>query len=181
MHARHGPSLTHPLFTGANFTPTKFDTNGDKAWFANTLCRFIARDFPESMWTQKLYRRLSLTFGHIAHCDSHGFWAEFFADLRGKVAFLEETLAYPCYGQPDYTYCDAEHAVQSRLHAAKTLATYRALRAAEIEGAERALLTRLREKYEGVPPPRTTDLPTLRLPTPPSPRRNHVAGQASLL
>ena len=93
------------------------------------------------MWTQRLYRRLSLTFGHIAHYNSHGFWGEFFDNLQGKVAFLEQTLTYPCYCQPDHTYCDVERAVQSRLHAAKTLATYRALRAAEIEGAERALLT----------------------------------------
>ena len=181
MHARHGPSLTHPLFTDASFTPTKCDTGGDKAWFANTLCRFIARDFPETMWTQRLYRRLSLTFGHIAHYNSHAFWGEFFGNVQGRVAFLEQTLTYPCYGQPDHTYCDVERAVQSRLRAAKTLASYRALRAAEIEGAERALLTRLLEKYEGVPPPRAADLPTLRPPTPRSPRRNAATEQPSLL
>ena len=181
MHARHGPSLTHPLFTAADFTPTRFDTGGDKAWFANTLCRFIARDFPEALWTQRLYRRLSLTCGHIAHCNSHGFWAEFFAGLQGKVAFLEQTLAHPCHGQPGYTYCDVERTVQSRLHAANILATYRALRAAEIEGAERALLTRLREKYEGVPRTRAAELPTLRPPAPPSPRRNGAAEQPGLL
>ena len=146
MQTRHGPSLTHPLFTDANFTPTKFETGGDKAWFANTLCRFIARDVAKTMWTQRLYRRLSLTFGHIAHYNSHGLWGEFFDNLQGKIAFLEQTLTYPCYGQPDHSYCDVERAVQSRLDAAKTLATYRALRAAEIEGAERALLTCLREK-----------------------------------
>ena len=181
MHDRHGPSLTHPLFTAADFIPTKFDTSEDKAWFANALCRFIARDFPESMWTQRLYRRLSLTFSIIAHYNRHQFWAEFFDGLQGKVAFLEQILAHPGYGQPDTTYCDAERAVQTRLRAAKTLTTYRALRAAEIEGAERTLLSRLREKYDGVPPTRAADLPILRPPTPPSPRGNSATEQPSLL
>ncbi|MGA9867261.1 MAG: hypothetical protein WBQ75_12590 [Acetobacteraceae bacterium] len=181
MRAALGPSLTHPLFREQDFTPTKFDTAADKAWFANALCKFIANDFRQTLWTRRLYRRLSLTFSNIAHYNGYGFWQEFFADLQGKVAFLTQTLAHPCHGQPDHTYCDVERAVQARLRARDTIATYRALRAAEVEGAERALLDRLREKYDGAPPPRIADMP-VRCP-PPSPRscRNDAVDQPSLL
>jgi hypothetical protein len=38
-----------------------------KAEFANKLCKFIAADFKETLFTKTLYSRLSNTFGHIAH------------------------------------------------------------------------------------------------------------------
>ena len=81
-------ALTLPPFTDQAFTATKFDIAVDKAWFANALCRFIETDFQQTFWKKRLYSRLSDCFGHIEHHDSHGFWLEFFADLRGKVAFL---------------------------------------------------------------------------------------------
>ena len=164
------PALTRPLFTEQDFTATKWDTGADKAWFANALCRFIAHDCPRQQWTQRLYRRLALCYGHIAHYNSQGFWDEFFGTLQGKVAFIEQTLHWPCFGQPDYTYCDVERAVQARLCAADTLANYRALRAAEVECAERALLNALRAKYDGVAPSKATELP---IPRPPAPPRTH--------
>jgi len=60
-------ALTRPLFTDAEFTATKWNSAAQKAAFANALCRFIAADFRESLFTQNLYRRLALSFGHIAH------------------------------------------------------------------------------------------------------------------
>lgn len=60
-------ALTRPFFTDADFTATKWDSAVEKAAFANALCRFMCADFKESLFTQKLYRRLALTFGHIAH------------------------------------------------------------------------------------------------------------------
>lgn len=147
-------ALLRPPFSGNEFTPTKWESPDAKAEFANKLCRFIAADFKEAMFTKTLYRRLSLCFGHIAHYDSFGFFDHFFRDLRGKVAFLEETLLWPPCGDPAYTFCDVERAVQARLRTCNLLAAYRALRAAEIEGAERELLRRLQSKYgesPGVP------------------------------
>jgi len=58
-------ALTRPLFIDAEFTATKWDRAAEKAAFANALCCFIGADFKESLFTQKLYRRLALTFGHI--------------------------------------------------------------------------------------------------------------------
>ena len=142
-------ALTRPVFTAEEFTATKFDTAVEKAWFGNALTRFIASDFTDSQWTERLYRRLSHCFGHIAHFDKHGFKAEFFTSTAGKIAFLEETMQHHCFGQPDYTYCDVERLVIHRLRPCGVLTFYRALRAAEIEGAERELLTRLQAKYDG--------------------------------
>ena len=146
-------ALTRPLFTDQDFVPTQFSTAADKAAFANALCRFVAADFREALFTNRFYQRLSLCFGHIAHGNREGFAAVFFHDLRGKVAFLEETLGHPCYGDPAFTYSDVERAVIARLRAGDVLNTYRARRAAEIDAAERALLAQLRAKYDGVPIP----------------------------
>ncbi|MDA8248134.1 MAG: hypothetical protein M0Z28_03060 [Rhodospirillales bacterium] len=144
-------ALTRPPFTGQDFTPTRFDSAARKAAFANALCRFIAADFPSTLFTQLLYDRLCMCCGHIAHCDKSGFFATFFVDLDGKIRFLEQTLNHPCYGHPTHTYCDVGRAIQARLQACDILAVYRARRASEIAGAERALLAQLRAKYDGVP------------------------------
>ena len=140
-------ALLRPAFYGDEFVATKWDSADAKADFANKLCRFMAADFKESLFTKVLYRRLSLCFGHIAHYNSFGFFAHFFHDLQGKVAFLEETLLWRPCGDPTYTFCDVERPVQARLRACNLLAAYRALRVAEVEGAERELLRRLEEKY----------------------------------
>ncbi|MBN8900447.1 MAG: hypothetical protein BGO51_24310 [Rhodospirillales bacterium 69-11] len=163
-------ALLRPPFSGNEFTRTKWESPDAKADFANKLCRFIAADFREAMFTKTLYRRLSLCFGHIAHYDSFGFLDHFFRDLRGKVAFLEETLLWPPCGDPGYTFCDVERDVQARLRTCNLLAAYRALRAAEVEGAERELLRRLQTKYgESPSAPEPTPIHTVRPPRQPRP------------
>ena len=171
-------ALVRPAFSADDFTATKWSTAAEKADFAGKLCKFIAADFKESLFTKTLYRRLSLSFGHIAHCDSFGFFEYFFRDLRGKVAFLEETLLWRVCGDPTYTFCDAERAVQARLTGCNLLAAYRALRAVEVEGAERELLRRLRAKYDG-----STDAvepPLIHAGRPPRQTRPEPAEQQSL-
>jgi hypothetical protein len=140
-------ALIRPAFDPAAFTPTQWDNGADKAAFANALCRFIAADFKLGLFTDNLYRRLANTFGHIAHTNKHGFIAEFFEDLRGKVEFLEQTLMWRPCGDSAWTYSDVEHAVLKRLRTSNLLDAYRALRAAEVERAERELLRRLQMKY----------------------------------
>jgi len=140
-------ALVHPVFTAADFTATKWDTSDDKAAFANGFCRFMAADFKVSLFTDKMYRRLSNTFGHIAHYNKSGFIAEFFADLRGKVDFIEQTMMWQPGGDPAWTYSDVEHAIHARLRTCDLFTAYRALRAAEIEGAERELLRILVAKF----------------------------------
>ncbi len=115
MHRWNASALTRPLFTDQDFTATKFSSAAEKAGFANTLLRFIETDFRPTLFTRRLYSRLSMCFGHVAHTNQLGFRDTFFDDLHGKVAFLEQTLAWHCHGQPDYTYCDVERATQARL------------------------------------------------------------------
>jgi hypothetical protein len=174
-------ALTRPLFTDAEFTASKWDNAAEKAAFANALCRFMSADFRESLFTQKLYRRLALSFGHIAHFECGCFYNHFFRDLQGKVAFLEETLAWVPCGEPGHTFCDVERAVLTRLRKSNLLGAYRALRAAEVEGGERGLLAKLREKYEGSPASSQTSAPILHPGAPPKTRRSEQqSGQTSL-
>jgi hypothetical protein len=148
-------ALLRPLFSASDFIATKLDSAEIKAKFANDLCRFIAADFKETLFTKESYRRLALCFGHIAHYDKFQFYDYYFHDLRGRVAFLEETLMWRPCGRPDHTYCDVERAVQRRLHHCNLLTAYPARRASEVEGAERELLRRLQAKYAeaGTPTP----------------------------
>jgi hypothetical protein len=152
-------ALLRPAFTVHDFTATEWSTADEKADFAGKLRKFIAADFQHSHFTKILYRRLSFSFGHIAHCDSYGFFDYFFRDLRGKIECLEDTLWWRPYGDSTYTFCGVEHAVQTRLKACNLLAAYRALRAAEVEGAERELLRRLQAKYDDTAAHRTATDP----------------------
>jgi hypothetical protein len=146
-------SLRKPQLTAADFTPTKFHSSDDKAWFANALLKFLADDCPRSGFTDRLYVRLSNSFGHIAHYDRSGFFEHFFPDPERRIAFLEETLQWRCYGAADYTFCDVEILVQSRVSAAKLLSVERARRDSEVTRRERELLERLKAKYEPISRP----------------------------
>src|SRR5271169_2445 len=134
-------------FDPTQFTPTKWETANDKAAFANRFVRFVQSDFAAKHFTEKFYRRLSNTFGHIAHFNRGGFWDTFFTSTADKVRFLKLTVQYPCYGDPAWTFSDVEQAVQAWLKAEGTLEQYQQQLADEIEAGERALLARLQAKY----------------------------------
>ena len=140
-------ALRTPPFREGEFTPTEFSSPVDRAWFANHLLRFIAEDFPPILFTKRFYNRLSMTFGHIAHTNMHGFWGVFFEELPGKIRFLERTVRWPCHGDPAFTYSDVERALQSWLLQNGVLAKYEQRLAQETEAAELAELARLKEKY----------------------------------
>jgi hypothetical protein len=67
--------------------------------------------------------------------------------------FLEETLHWPCYGSAEFTFCDVEMLVQSRITAANLLAIVKAQRDSDSARRERELLERLKSKYEPSPRP----------------------------
>jgi len=54
-------------FLSSQFVATQWSSQDDKAEFANALLHFISSDFKQMLFTEKLYQRLSNTFGHIAH------------------------------------------------------------------------------------------------------------------
>jgi hypothetical protein len=140
--------LRTPPFEPSTFKPTKCSTTEDKAWFANTLLKFLANDSPQSGFTSPLYRRLSLTFGHIAHMDKFGFYETFFQDDLGKLEFLRQTIQSPFYGDPHHTFSDAERAIAARVKTSGLIHFYEMRLNTAIEHAERAKLAQLKAKYE---------------------------------
>lgn len=119
--------LEQPRFDAAMFTPTRFATAAEKADFARYFVRFLAEGMPSAQFTKKFYNRLSTTFGHIAHVSQLGFYEHFFADLPGKLRFLEQTLGRWPVGDPAWTFRDVEHKLQERIHAAQILPLYQSL------------------------------------------------------
>lgn len=57
----------HTFFTASDFLPTKWSTADEKAAFGNALLNFMLTGFLAGRFTEKLYTRLSLCYGHIAH------------------------------------------------------------------------------------------------------------------
>ena len=138
-------------FTDTEFTPTKWDDGQTKASFARQFVKFVESDFDQRLFSQAFYRRLSMTFGHIAHFNRQGFFETFFTMTADKVSFLRMTLAHPCFGDPAFTYSDVERALQRWLRESGTLAKHEQRLADEMEAAERAQLARLKAKYEQTP------------------------------
>ena len=140
------------VFTASQFTPTQWESAEQKAKFANQFVRLIERGFQQSDFPHWFYSRLANTFGHIAHYDTHGFWAEWFSSTRRQVEFLEHTAQGGGYGDAAWTYCDVERAIKTWLEENpqfKAALVERRDNAVEI--AERAELARLTAKYKNIP------------------------------
>jgi hypothetical protein len=138
------------------FTPTKFSTAADKAEFGNHFLRFIESEWAQALFTKDFYQRLSMCFGHIAHVDRPTFYGTWFTSDQDRLRFLENTLNWPCWGDPEYTFSDVERAIQQEVRKRNYLARYQ-LRVAEAERAhEMETLRRLEAKYR-VPSNRTDD------------------------
>ena len=145
-------ALRDPAPVEGDFTPTTFCPAATKAWFAVHYLRFVSSDFPKHQFTDRFYRQLMHTFGHIAHFDKLGFWTEFFTTAAGKVEFLAQTVQWPCHGQPAHTWCDVERAIIRRLRQTDLLGIYRQKLRHDREAAERAEFARLKAKYDGEQP-----------------------------
>lgn len=130
------------------YTPTQFATAEDKEKFVAWFIKFVEEGFPQGMFNKKFYQRLSNTFGHIVHYDQSGFWATFFTTTQGKVDFLEMTMSYPCYGDPNYTFSDAEKEIQRQLKEKNLLNTWQETRAKEKDNQEYSEYLRLKRRFE---------------------------------
>jgi hypothetical protein len=111
-------------FTADRFTATAWEGAEAKVRFARDFVSFVESDFAPARFTRSFYRRLSLTFGHIAHYDRLGFYDTFFTTTEDKVRFLRQTLDHPCYGDPALTYSDVERALQGWVRVNGVLARY---------------------------------------------------------
>jgi hypothetical protein len=143
-------ALTTPAFVSADFAPTQWDTAEQKAKFANALLTFVAQDFPRSKIHESFYRRLSNTFGHIAHYNCDQFYERFFLTAEDKLEFLEQCVTWPCYGDPAFTYSDAERAIAVRLRKSQFVAILGSQIAVERRRRELALLSELKARYEPI-------------------------------
>ena len=135
-------------FTAEKFTATQWDASEKKAGFAKQFIRFVQSDLSKSQFPKTFYQRLSMTFGHIAHYNQHGFFETFFTTTEDKVRFLRQTLQHPCYGDPAWTYSDIERALQQWLCHHGVMEEYERRLDEETETNERAVLARLQAKYQ---------------------------------
>lgn len=154
--------MSNKRFQAESFTPTKWSTAEEKATFANHLLAFIAADCPESKFTKAFYNRLSQCFGFIAHYDRDGFLAEFFTCTDDKLRFVRCLTQSPCYGSPEFTFSDVEHAISAEIRSMSYVEAYERKLAREIETRERQMLAALQAKYQGgpeVPPTASLEAP----------------------
>jgi hypothetical protein len=143
-------------FLPTEFTPTKFSTAADKAEFGNHILRFIESEWAQTLFARDFYHRLSMCFGHIAHVDRPTFYETWFTTDHDRLRFLEKTLKWPCWGDPECTFSDVERAIQQEVRKRNYLACYQ-LRVAEAERAsDMETLRRLEAKYRA-PASRTDD------------------------
>jgi hypothetical protein len=102
-------------FLPTEFTATKFSTAADKAEFGNHFLCFIESEWAQAHFTKDFYHRLSMCFGHIAHVDRPTFYETWFTCDHDRLRFLEKTLKWPCWGDPEYTFSDVERAIQQEV------------------------------------------------------------------
>ncbi len=140
-------ALTTPAFEPDLFTATQWSTAEDKAKFATAIMKFVANEFPRRGFSKTLYQRLSNTYGHIAHYNIDGYYSTFFGRDADKVVFLDQALRWRCYGDPTYTFCDVERAVQRRLRAANVIEVFSMREADATRNRELAMLAQLQAKY----------------------------------
>ena len=134
-------------FSPSEFVPTEFSTAADKADFGNTFLHFLDADCERNLFTKKFYNRLSMTFGHIAHYDIHGFYGTWFTADHHKAAFVQRTLRWPCHGDAKFTFSDVEYAIQRVVRQRNYLAHYELRASDALRSAEVRELERLEAKY----------------------------------
>jgi hypothetical protein len=135
-------------FTSDHFTATQWEGADRKARLARQFIKFVQSDFAKAQFGNAFYARLALTFGHIAHYDLHGFYAEFFTTTNDKLRFLRQTLQHQCVGDPAFTYSDVEKALQRWLQQNRVLEKYEHILAEENRAAEKAEVLHIQAKPE---------------------------------
>lgn len=102
-------------FLASEFVPTQWESHHEKARFANHFVRFIRGGFKWTVFPNWFYKRLSMTFGHIAHYGKGGFYATWFETPERRGDFIAHTLRYVPCGDPAWTYSDVERSIKLEL------------------------------------------------------------------
>jgi hypothetical protein len=137
----------HSFFNASDFVPTKWSTAEEKAAFGNSLLHFMLTGFQSARFTEKLYTRLSMCFGHVAHFDRAGFYDTWFNSAESIASFVNHLMQWPCHGDPGYTFSDVERAIQREATRLNLVATVNETAASSIRKRELALLAELESKY----------------------------------
>ncbi|WP_420238384.1 hypothetical protein ACOBR2_01905 [Telmatobacter bradus] len=137
-------------FHPSEFVPTKFSSAQDKADFGNAFLHFIESEWARTAFSKSFYNRLSMCFGNSAHYNLATFYDTWFASDTDRLEFLRHSLQWPCWGDPEYMFCDVERAIQQEIRKRNYLARYE-LRAAEaVRSGEIETLRMLEAKYRAV-------------------------------
>ena len=137
----------YTFFTASDFLPTKWSTADEKAQFGNTLLYFMLTGFLAGRFTEKLYTRLSMCYGHIAHFDCQGFSETWFDSPESIASFVNHLMQWPCHGDAGYTFSDVERAVQREAARLNLVAKVNDAAARSTQQRELALLATLENKY----------------------------------
>lgn len=100
--------MSKHIFTTEQLKATKWEGEPAKAKFLNDLANLVRSGFKPAKFHKKLYNRLSNCFAHIAHYDIGGFYNTWFSTAQKQLEWVQNALQHPCYGDPQYTYSDAE-------------------------------------------------------------------------
>lgn len=93
-------------------TATQCYSVEQKKKFVDHFVRFVNSGYKHTLFFDWFYKNLSNTFGHIAHYNKHGFYAEFFESQEGLERFWKHVMQHGCYGDPAYTFVDCEIAIR---------------------------------------------------------------------
>lgn len=77
--------------------------------------------------------------------------------MRTVCDFLSRRLSGPVGGEPEFTFCDVERAVQREIRKRNYVERYELKAAESLWAVEMAILERLEAKYRPAAPPRTQD------------------------
>src|SRR5665213_4527985 len=75
----------------------------------------IESEWARTAFAKSFYNRLSMCFGNIAHYDLNGFYETWFTSDADRLQFLRHTLDWLCWGDPEFTFCDVERAIQQEI------------------------------------------------------------------
>lgn len=129
------------------FTATQFSTVEDKEKFVKQFIKFVESDFASSNFPMWFYKRLSMTFGHIAHYNRDGFYGTWFTTTKDKLAFIRNVYQSNRYGDPSCTYSDVEKYLTDWVITSGLLGKYESLLAHEEYTERRAQYDRLKAEF----------------------------------
>jgi hypothetical protein len=88
-----------------------------------------------------------MCFGHVAHFDRRGFTETWFDSPESIASFVNHLMQWPCHGDPGYTFCHVEQAIQREVARLNLVATVNEAAASSIQTRELALLDALESRY----------------------------------